>query len=87
MPVYLGLIRQCRPVYSSEVPDEVRAAAARVLGCLYRQTHALYKPDDNAKDRAIGIYRQHHRAAAEASQAIVIYPLDRFGRAGQTAAR
>jgi tetratricopeptide (TPR) repeat protein len=69
----LALIGQCKQVYNQETA-QLRAEAARLLGVLYRQTHAIYKPDDNAKDRAIGIYRQKHPAAAHASQPIVIYP-------------
>jgi tetratricopeptide (TPR) repeat protein len=77
LPTLLALIRQCRPVY--EVKDDaLQAAAAKVLGILYRQTHAIYKPDDNAADRAVRIYREKHPAAAAASQAIVIYPTDRW---------
>jgi hypothetical protein len=48
------------------------------LGALYRQTHAIFKPDENAKDRTIGMYRDKHPAAGAASQAIVIYPTDRM---------
>jgi hypothetical protein len=70
----LGLIRQCRPVFDRDPDSRVQPAAAQVLGHLYRQTHSIFKPDDNAKDRAVRIYREKHRAAAAASQAIVIYP-------------
>jgi tetratricopeptide (TPR) repeat protein len=75
LPTLLKAISRCREVYGTVGNEGLRAAAARALGCLYRQTHAIYKPDDNAKDRAVRIYRENHRAAAEASQAIVIYPL------------
>jgi tetratricopeptide (TPR) repeat protein len=74
LPVLLAASNQCRPVYWLEDDFQMQSAAARVLGCLYRQTHAIFKPDDNAKDRAVRLYREKHRAAAEASQAIVIYP-------------
>jgi len=74
LPILLALIRQCQPIYESNADDQLSAAAAKVLGNLYRQTHAVFKPDDNAKDRAVRIYRENHRAAAEASQAVVIYP-------------
>ena len=55
----------------------MRRAAAAVLGQLYGEAHAIYKPDENAKDRTIRLYREKHPAAAAASQAIVIYPLRR----------
>jgi tetratricopeptide (TPR) repeat protein len=77
LPALLAAIQECQPVYRQEAEGSLRAAAAQVLGHLFRQTHAIFKPDDNAKDRAIRIYREKHRAAAEASQAIVIYPTNR----------
>lgn len=76
LPTLLALIRRCRPVYETN-DDGLRTAAAKVLATLYRHTHAIYKPDDNAADRAVRIYREKHPAAAAASQAIVIYPTDR----------
>jgi tetratricopeptide (TPR) repeat protein len=82
LPTLAGLIGQCRPVFDQKDDPEISAAAARLLSDLYRQTHAIYRPDDNAKDRAVRIYREAHPAAAAASQAIVIYPLDRAGCQG-----
>jgi tetratricopeptide (TPR) repeat protein len=82
LPVLLGLIHQCRPLFDVPDDEELRAAAASVLGQLYRQTHAIYRPDDNAKDWTIRLYRERHPAAAAASQAIVIYPLNRKGAPG-----
>jgi tetratricopeptide (TPR) repeat protein len=73
----LAAIGSCRPAYDQETDPGLRAAIARTLGILYQQTHAIYKPDDNARDRAVRIYRAKHPAAAAASEAIVIYPLDR----------
>ena len=37
--------------------------------------HARYKPDDNARDRAIATHRLANAAANHAAQSIVIYPL------------
>src|SRR5205823_10963455 len=73
LPVILALIRQCRPVYEQGAEPEVRLAAARVLGILHRQAHALYKPDESAQDRAVRLYRAKHPAANHAAEAIVIY--------------
>ena len=39
--------------------------------------HAKYKPDDNARDRAIAAARQRYPAANHAAEAVVIYDLDR----------
>ncbi len=45
----------------------------------HRQLHAKYKPDENARDRAITIQRRNNPAADHAAQATVIYPLQRAG--------
>ncbi len=45
----------------------------------HRKLHARYKPDDNARDRAIAIHRRKDAAADHAAQAITIYPLQRPG--------
>jgi tetratricopeptide (TPR) repeat protein len=45
----------------------------------HRQLHERYRPDDNARDRAIAIARRANKAADHAAQAIVIYPLQRPG--------
>jgi len=45
----------------------------------HRALHAKYKPDDNARDRAIAIHRANHPAADHAAEAIVIYDLARTG--------
>ncbi|HEV3081767.1 MAG TPA: tetratricopeptide repeat protein, partial [Gemmataceae bacterium] len=74
LPTLTALLAQCRPVYRQESDPALRAAAAMVLGTLYRQTHAIYKPDDNARARAVQIYQRDHPAAAAAAQAIIIYP-------------
>lgn len=84
LPHLLALARQCRTIYAAERDGPVRAAAAGLLGQLHRQMHGIYKPDDNAKDRAVRIYREKHPAAAAASQAVVLYPTDRFVPGGDS---
>ena len=49
-----------------------REAAGR-----HQALHAKYKPDDNARDRAIAIARRADPAADHAAEAIVIYDLQR----------
>jgi hypothetical protein len=39
--------------------------------------HAKYKPDDNARDRAIAAARRKYPAANHAAEAVVIYDLQR----------
>ncbi len=43
------------------------------------QAHDKYRPDDNARDRAVNLERRRNPAADHAAQAIVIYPLQREG--------
>jgi tetratricopeptide (TPR) repeat protein len=45
----------------------------------HRQRHERYRPDDNARDRAVATARRRDPAADHATQAIVIYPLQRPG--------
>jgi tetratricopeptide (TPR) repeat protein len=59
----------------AQLGDEQRAAEQRRL-------HERYRPDDNARDRAITIQRRRHPAADHAAQAIVIYSLQRAGAPG-----
>ncbi len=56
----------------AELGDEAKAQAHRAL-------HAKYKPDDNARDRAIAKARMKYAAANHAAEAIVIYDLQRAG--------
>ncbi|MFV1966324.1 MAG: multiheme c-type cytochrome [Pirellulaceae bacterium] len=44
--------------------------------------HARYKPDDNARDRAVALARQKYPAANHAAEALVIYSLQRPGSPG-----
>jgi tetratricopeptide (TPR) repeat protein len=41
----------------------------------HRQLHTRYKPDDNARDRAVALARRKYPAANHAAEALVIYPL------------
>ena len=56
----------------AQLGDESRAA-------YHRREHEKYRPDDNARDRAISIARRADAAADHAAQATVIYPLQRPG--------
>ncbi|MEO8428463.1 MAG: tetratricopeptide repeat protein [Verrucomicrobiota bacterium] len=47
------------------------------LATEHRQLHERYRPDDNARDRAVSIARRSNAAADHAAQAIVIYSLQR----------
>lgn len=43
----------------------------------HRKSHEKYRPDDNARDRAVSVARRRDPAADQAAQAIVIYDLQR----------
>jgi tetratricopeptide (TPR) repeat protein/uncharacterized membrane protein len=58
-----------------DLGDEANAEKHRAL-------HATYKPDDNARDRAVAIARMNDPAANHAAEAIVIYDLQRPGAPG-----
>jgi len=53
--------------------DEAAAAEAR-------ERHARYRPDDNARDRAVRLAREKYPWANAAAEATVLYPLQREGR-------
>jgi tetratricopeptide (TPR) repeat protein len=75
LPVLQALREQCRKLYLDRGDPQMQTAAAHVLGEVHRAMHAIYKPDENAKDRTVALYRATHPAAREASQALVIYRL------------
>ncbi|NNK37230.1 MAG: hypothetical protein HKP03_02010 [Xanthomonadales bacterium] len=43
----------------------------------HRRLHAVYRDDDNARDRVVNLHRRHHPAADHAAEAVVIYDLHR----------
>ena len=52
----------------------------------HRRLHEIYRPDDNAKDRAIAAARRRDPAANHAAEAVVVYDLQRPGAFGLGAA-
>ncbi len=48
----------------------------------HRELHLKYKPDDNARERAVAIHRLNNPAADHAAEAVVIYDLQRPGTYG-----
>jgi tetratricopeptide (TPR) repeat protein len=48
----------------------------------HAELHAKYKPDDNARDRAVAAARMRYPAANRAAEAVVIYDLRRDGAYG-----
>ena len=78
LPTLGRLVTLVRPTFDATADPEVASATALALGAIYQQTHAVYKPDENATSRTIRLYREKHPAANHAAEAIVIYPTDRF---------
>jgi tetratricopeptide (TPR) repeat protein len=74
LPTVLALIARVRPAFEAEKDDGVQAALADALATLHQEAHAIYKPDDNARDYTVRKYRAAHPAANHAAEAIVIYP-------------
>lgn len=52
------------------------------LAAKHRKLHQRFKPDDNARGRAIRLAREKYPAANNAAEALVIYPLHRPGAPG-----
>lgn len=54
----------------------------RARSAEHRKAHERYRPDDNARDRAVSVARRSNAAADHAAQAVVIYDLQRPGAFG-----
>lgn len=54
-----------------------RALGDREKAVYHQEQHAIYKPDDNARDTAVAKARQKYPAANKAAEAVVIYDLHR----------
>jgi hypothetical protein len=64
----------------AQLGDKEKAATHRAL-------HEKYRPDDNARDRAVAAARRRNAAADHAAQTIVIYDLHRTAAATPPAIR
>jgi tetratricopeptide (TPR) repeat protein len=76
------LLPRIGPYFRRESDTALKAAAAHVLDKLHQEMHAIFKPDDIARSRAVQAHREKHPAANHAAEAIVIYPLNRKGAPG-----
>jgi tetratricopeptide (TPR) repeat protein len=72
--VLQALRQQVRPLFDRKSDTELAATAARVLARTHLVFHGIFKPDDNAQDHAVRVYRRQHPLADRASHSIVIYP-------------
>ena len=71
------LLTRLRPAFHAETDAAVQAALAAVLADLHRESHTIYKPDEQARSLATQKYRAKNPAANAAANAIVLYPTDR----------
>ncbi len=67
------LVRAC----ADRAGRRIRGGRRRALA-----EHAKYKPDDNARDRAVALARQRYPAANHAAEPVVVYDLQREGAFG-----
>jgi tetratricopeptide (TPR) repeat protein len=75
LPVLQAIMSRLKPAAQSDSDLGVRMVAADVLARCHRLAHAILRPDENAQDRAVAIYRKAHPEANHAAEAIVIYDL------------
>ena len=69
----LAAFQQVRRALEARPTDPATALA---LAAVHREVHALLKPDELARARAVRLYRETHPAANAAAEAIVFYPTD-----------
>jgi tetratricopeptide (TPR) repeat protein len=74
----LSVIREAlgklHPAFHAESDRETQGSLAAVLAVLHRESHAIYKPDENARSHATQVYRDRNPASDYAAQNRVIYP-------------
>ena len=95
-----SFLRRAATTYEQTLAiDPENVTAHYNLGLLYLQLgqkekgrehlalHQKYKPDDNARDKAVAVARHDDPAANRAAEAVVIYDLQREGAFGLSDAR
>jgi tetratricopeptide (TPR) repeat protein len=70
------------PAYPVEPDSSTKADLARALAVTHKALHAMFKPDETAVGRAVGIARKNNPAADQNAQSIVIHSLHRPGAPG-----
>lgn len=71
---YRELVAKLNVAYTFEKDAELSAAIARALMSAHRESHLVYKPDENARSNTTRLYREKHPAANYAARDRVIYP-------------
>ncbi len=94
-----ALLAEARDHLRAAIAEDSESAAAHyllaqvydelgdpLLAAEHRSKHALYRPDDNARDSAVNAARIRYPAANKAAEAVVLYDLQRPGAFGLDAA-
>ncbi len=68
--------------FAAEPDLDAQGAQAQALAATHKALHAMFKPDETAEGRAVGIARKDNPAADQNAQSIVIHPLHRPGAPG-----
>jgi len=68
--------------FEAEADPDARAAMAGVLAIAHKALHAMYKPDETAEGRAIGLAVKGNPAADQNARSVVIHSLHRPGAPG-----
>ncbi len=76
LPMLQQTARRLTEAYLQTADPEAKLALAPALSQVHLEIHALLKPDELARARAIRIYRSKYPAASAAADPIVIYPTD-----------
>ena len=70
------------PAFGSENEPKTQIALADALSTTHKALHSMFKPDETAEGRAVGLARSANPAADMNAQSIVIHPLHRSGAPG-----
>ena len=70
------------PASATESDSKARLAMAKALSTTHKALHSMFKPDETAEGRAVGIARKNSPSADMNAQSIVIHPLHRPGAPG-----
>jgi tetratricopeptide (TPR) repeat protein len=77
-----AVVERLGPAFALETEPETAALQARALAAVHKTLQSLFKPDETAEGRAVGIARKNNPAADQNAQSVVIHPLHRPGAPG-----
>ncbi|HJZ56232.1 MAG TPA: multiheme c-type cytochrome [Gemmataceae bacterium] len=74
LPAAREALGKLRPAFHAEADPQVQSALAAALTVLHRESHAIFKIDENARSNAAQIYRSKNPTANYTTRDRVIYP-------------